>query len=112
MESFETVLSQWLLTGDEAQMYKVTELYCPYVILHQLPRALCEGMRSTEAICNSNSALLDAFKALLKDVGVILFDILISNHLSYIYLVVLMLHKQSIEKFVFQSNHLPLEYSW
>ena len=112
MDRFESVLSQWLLTGEEDLMDQIMDLHSPEWTLHQLPRTLCEGMGSTEAICNSNSALLDAFKALLKDVGVILFDILISNHLSYIYLVVLMLHKQSIEKFVFQSNHLPLEYSW
>ena len=70
MDRFESVLSQWLLTGEEDLMDQIMDLHSPEWTLHQLPRTLCEGMGSTEAICNSNSNLLDAFKALCKAVQV------------------------------------------
>jgi hypothetical protein len=71
MDTFESVLTQWLLTGEDSWIDKILEVYPPEVPIHQLPRALCEGMGSTEASCNSNMAIQDAFKALLKAVQVI-----------------------------------------
>ena len=77
MDKFESVLTPWLLKGEEDLTDQLYELYSQdvTVTLHQLPRPLCEGIGFPEAVCNSNLALLDAFKALLKTLQVLSFDL-------------------------------------
>ena len=84
MDRFESVLSQWLLTGEEDLMDQIMDLHSPEDTLHQLPRTLCEGMGSTVAICNSNSNLLDAFKALCKAVQVKVIESFFMIKLSFL----------------------------